>query len=34
MLIHELDSWAKARIFPLADASPAVLWKVFGLAEQ
>eukprot|EP00435_Cladocopium_sp_Y103_P070221 s765_g34.t2 len=34
MLIHELDGWAKARSFPLADASPAVLWKVFGLAKQ
>lgn len=34
MLIHELDSWAKARIFPLAEAAPAVLSHVFNLAEQ
>ena len=33
MLIHELDPWAKAKIFTLADACPAVLWSVF-LAEQ
>ena len=34
MLIHELDNWAKAKIFPLADAAPAVLWRVFDLAVQ
>ena len=34
MLIHELDSWAKARIFPLADASWAVLCTCYNLAGQ
>ena len=34
MLIHELDSWAKARIFPLAEAAPAVLHSCFNLAGQ
>ena len=29
MLIHELDSWAKARVFALSDACGAVLCRVF-----